>query len=108
LKSFIIYPRGFNLKLFLVFSTIIFLSKVSTSYAQDLEPRAYSNIPFGLNFIAAGYAYTSGGVLFDPAVPLENAHIRIHGSVLAYTRSINVGGLSGKVDMVLPYAWLSG
>lgn len=103
-----IHPRGFNLKLFLFFSTIIFLLGFSATYAQDLEPRAYSNIPVGLNFIAAGYAYTSGGVLFDPTVPLENAHIKIHGSVLAYARSLNIGGLSGKIDMVLPYAWLSG
>ena len=102
------YTWGLNLKLFLLFSVIIFLSKGSATYAQDLEPRAYSNIPVGLNFIAAGYAYTSGGVVFDPTIPLENAHIQIHGSVLAYARSLNIGGLSGKVDMVLPYAWLSG
>jgi hypothetical protein len=87
---------------------LIFLSKLSPVYAQDLEPRAFTNIPVGVNFLLAGYAYSSGGVLFDPAVPLENAHINIHGSVFAYARSIKVGRMSGKVDMILPYAWLSG
>ena len=98
----------FKLKLFLFFCAINILSALSRVYAQDLEPRAYTNIPVGLNFILAGYAYTAGGVVFDPAVPLENANIKIHGSVLAYARSIKIGRMSGKVDMVLPYAWLSG
>ena len=61
-----------------------------------------------MNFILAGYAYSSGGVLFDPSVPLENANIKIHGSVLAYARSVKIGGMSGRIDMVVPYAWLSG
>ena len=49
-----------------------------------------------------------GGVLFDPAVPLENANIKIHGALFAYARSIKIGRMSGKFDMILPYAWLSG
>ena len=56
----------------------------------------------------AGYTHIEGGVLFDPAVPLENANIKINGSLFAYARSLNIGGLSGKFDMIAPYAWLSG
>jgi hypothetical protein len=91
-----------------VVSFSILLSCLSSLGAQDLEPRAYTNIPVGMNFVVAGYAYSTGGVLFDPAVPLENANIKIHGTVLAYARSIKVGRMSGKIDMILPYAWLSG
>ena len=61
-----------------------------------------------MNFGIIGYAYSAGGVLFDPTIPLENANIKIHGSVLAYARSIQIGGMSGKIDMIIPYAWLSG
>ena len=95
-------------KLTLLLSTFIFLTGLSPVCSQDLEPRAYTNIPVGLNFVVAGYAYSVGGVLFDPAVPLENANIKTHGTVLAYARSIKIGRMSGKVDMILPYAWLSG
>ena len=84
------------------------LLSIAGAEAQDLEPRAYTNIPVGVNFIVAGYAYSAGGVLFDPSVPLDNANIKIHGTVLAYARSIKVGPMSGKIDMILPYAWLSG
>lgn len=100
--------QGFSLRFFLPFYVIIFLSRISPVYAQELEPRAYSNIPVGLNFGIIGYAYSAGGVLFDPTIPLENANIKIHGSVLAYARSIQIGGMSGKIDMIIPYAWLSG
>jgi hypothetical protein len=77
-------------------------------HGQDLEPRAYTNIPVGLNFLLAGYVYTAGGVVFDPAVPLDNANIKIHGTVMAYARSVKIGRMSGKIDMIMPYAWLSG
>ena len=32
----------------------------TTLHAQDLEPRAYSNSPIGLNFVIAGYGYATG------------------------------------------------
>jgi hypothetical protein len=98
----------FDVQLITLLTAVIFLSFGSPVNAQDLEPRAYSNIPVGLNFIVAGYVYSAGGVLFDPTVPLENANIQIHGAVLAYARSIKIGKMSGKVDMILPFAWLSG
>ena len=98
----------FDIKIISLFTVIVLFTMQSPAYAQDLEPRAYSNIPVGLNFVLAGYAYTAGGVLFDPAVPLDNAKIKIHGAILAYARSIKIGKMSGKIDMVVPYAWLSG
>lgn len=99
---------GFKTKLLRLTGTIVLFSRISTVCAQDLEPRAYTNIPRGINFIVAGYTHMSGGVVFDPTVPIENADIKVNGSVFAYVRSINIGGLSGKIDMILPYAWLSG
>ena len=101
-------PPGFKPKLLQLIGTIVLLLRISPVCAQDLEPRAYTNIPKGVNFIVAGYTHMSGGVLFDPAVPLDNAKIKINGSVFAYARSLNIGGLSGKFDMIVPFVWLSG
>jgi hypothetical protein len=101
--------KGLKLKFTSIFLiSFALMPMVSLLEAQDLEPRAYTNIPKGVNFVVAGYAYSAGGVLFDPAVPLDNANIKIHGSVFAFARSIKVGRMSGKFDMILPYAWLSG
>jgi Putative MetA-pathway of phenol degradation len=75
---------------------------------QDLEPRTYSNIPVGLNFLIAGYGYSVGGVVTDPSFPLEDGDVQIHSTVLAYARAVDVWGTSGKFDVVLPFAWVSG
>lgn len=80
----------------------------SRAAAQELEPRAYSNAPVGMNFVIAGYGYSGGGVAFDPSVPLTDADIRIHTALFAYARALDIAGLAGKFDIVLPYAWLSG
>ncbi len=74
--------------------------------AQDLEPRAYSNSPTGLNFLIVGYGYATGSVLTDPALPLDNVTNEMNVGVLAYARSLNVAGNSAKVDVVLPYGSL--
>src|SRR5262249_43735897 len=76
--------------------------------AQDLEPRAYANTPVGLNFLIAGYAFSEGGVATDPSLPLKDGSLNVHGAILAYARSLDVWRRSGKVDVVLPYAWASG
>lgn len=87
---------------------VIFLLLPHFLYAQDLEPRNYTNIPVGMNFVLLGYGYTTGEVLFDPTVPLDYALIKTHGTVMAFARSLKVGRMSGKFDMIVPYAWLSG
>ena len=76
--------------------------------AQDIEPRSYSNAPVGVNFAVAGYGYADGGVAADPSLPLTNAEIKVHSAFLAYARSLDVFGRSGKFDVLLPYAWLKG
>lgn len=76
--------------------------------AQDLEPRAYSNTPTGMNFLLAGYAYSTGTAGPDAAVPLTDTHVNIHTAFHAYARSLDVWGTSGKVDVILPYSWASG
>src|SRR5262245_1637932 len=76
--------------------------------AQDLEPRAYSNTPVGMNFLIAGYAYTFGDVTFDASTPIKDANLTTHSAYLAYAHAFGLWGRPVKLDVVLPYAWLSG
>jgi hypothetical protein len=76
--------------------------------AQAMEPRAYSNLPVGLNFLLAGYAYSQGDVAFDASVPLTDADIRIHALPVAYVRTLDVLGASGSIALLLPIVDLSG
>ncbi len=78
------------------------------AHGQELEPRAYSNLPMGLNFLAAGYAHSQGGLSTDPSLPLTDAHLKIDTGVVAYVRGIDLWGNSGKFDIIAPYSHLSG
>jgi len=97
-------PAGWRAAFFVLALT----ASAVSGWAQDIEPRAYSNIPLDVNFLIAGYGYAEGGLVTDPALPLENANLQTHTSVLAYARSFEVGGQSGKFDAILPYSWISG
>lgn len=81
---------------------------ISNSMAQDIEPRAYASSPVGINFLIAGYAYSEGGLMADAALPLEDGQLDVHAVVLAYVRSLDAWGRSSKVEVVLPYADVSG
>jgi len=77
-------------------------------HAQALEPRSYANTPVGINFALLGYGYTQGDVAFDASSPIEDAKVHVHAGLLAYARSLDVWGLSGKVLAALPVAEVSG
>ncbi len=88
----------------LLLISICFLACTSNLDAQELEPRALTNLPRGLNFAAVGYAHGSGNTLLDPALPLEDFNGNMNTIVLGYVKSVNFFGASGKVDVVLPFA----
>ena len=75
--------------------------------AQDIEPRAYSNAPIGVNFLIAGYAYTRGGIAFG-SLPITNPNLDTSSAVIAYARVLDLWGMSAKFDAIVPYTWLSG
>jgi hypothetical protein len=76
--------------------------------AQDLEPRAYANTPVGLNFLIGGYVHSKGTIGTDPSVPLTDTEVELHSAVLAYVRTLDLWGRSGKVDLIAPYTWADG
>jgi hypothetical protein len=80
----------------------------SPAHAQDIEPRAYSNAPVGVNFLIAGYAYTSGGLAFDSALPLSDPDLSTSNAVVAYARVLDFRGKSAKFDVIAPLSSLSG
>ena len=84
------------------------LGLLAVADAQDIEPRAYSNAPIGINFLVAGYAYTQGALSFDPALSLTDADLRTNNAVIGYARVLDLGGKSGIFDVTLPYTFLSG
>jgi hypothetical protein len=80
----------------------------TAAHGQELEPRAFSALPTGMNFLAAGYLHSQGGLSTNPALPLQDAQLQIDTGVLAYVRALDLWGLSGKFDAIVPYSNLSG
>jgi hypothetical protein len=86
----------------------LLLAATSAARAQDIEPRAYSNAPVGVNFLVGGYVYTQGSLSTDPSVPLTNPHLTTHNAVLGYGHVFQLWGQSAKLNVVVPYSWLGG
>ncbi len=84
--------------------SFLFCFSSRESISQELEPRALTNIPVGMNFAVIGYGYSQGNILLDPAVPIEDVNAKLHQVAGAYMRSIKLFGLAGKVDVIVPWA----
>ena len=91
-----------------VLAVSVLLFMATQAHAGDIEPRAYVNTPVGVNFLIAGYVYSDGGLSTAGSSPLKDAQLKIHTEVLAYARTLDVWGKSGKFDVILPYSELSG
>jgi hypothetical protein len=86
----------------------LFLDAATAARAQEIEPRAYSNAPVGVNFLVGGYAYTQGSLPTNPSLPLTNSHLTTSSALLAYGHVFELWGQSAKVNVVAPYSWLGG
>ena len=71
--------------------------------AQDVQPRVYTPAPVGVNAITLNYAFSTGGLLFDKTVPVENVVGDVHSISPAYSRTLGVFGLSARADIVVPF-----
>jgi hypothetical protein len=96
-----IKPRSKKFLRVFIFSLLL----VNTSFSQELEPRGLTNLPLGSNFIVGGYVYSSGNILLDPALPIEDLNSNLHSFAAGYLRAINLFGLSSKVDVIIPFAF---
>ena len=66
------------------------------TFAQEIEARAYSNAPIGINFVSGGIAQAKSG------------SYTLTTEVASLTRIIDVFGQSGRINLLVPYAQLSG
>jgi len=71
--------------------------------AQDMEPRAYSAAPVGMNFLVTGYSWSTGSVVFDPTLPITDVQADVQGLVVAVGHSFNFLGDLGLFTAAIPY-----
>ncbi len=81
-----------------------FVTAVMPLYPQDLTPRAYVITPTRSHAVILSSSFSSGNVLIDPTVPIEDAKGTFQVPVLGYYQSFNLFGRSSNINVVLPYA----
>ena len=72
--------------------------------AQELTPRMFWPAPKGTSILVAGYAYSTGDILFDYSIPIEDADSSINTAVLAYARTVDLWGRTTNFLVELPYS----
>ena len=66
------------------------------AYSQEIEARAYSNAPIGMNFVTGGLAQAKSGTY------------TLNTQALSLTHVLDVGGQSSRITLLLPYSELTG
>jgi hypothetical protein len=87
---------------------VILLLASVPARSQQIEPRAYSNAPTGVNFLLGLYGHAQGSLVIDESLPLKDADLDVDMAVAGFVRTLDVWGLHAKATVLVPYAWLSG
>ena len=82
----------------------LLLVGTGTAQAQQLEPRAYSPAPVGLNIFGVAAYFSSGGEVTDPASPIQNVIARVSTAMPYYGRTFGLLGRQASVTVATPVA----
>src|SRR5262245_32617849 len=82
---------------------LLVLSMAAPILAQEMEPRAYSRAPVGTQFVVFSYAYQTGDVLTDAALPLSNVKVKLSAGSMAYGRTFGLLGRQANVSIFSSY-----
>jgi hypothetical protein len=78
---------------------------VTPTDAQELEPRAFSPSPVGTTFVLGGLGRSEGGILFDPALDIDNVQADLWIATFGAGRTFALAGRQAKLLAVVPIAW---
>lgn len=90
------------------FYLIVLFFICNWSIAQDLEPRAYANMPKGINIIVATYGFMKGDVVTEPSLPIEDFIISSNNLGAGYMRSFGLWGKLARIQLAVPYTFMDG
>jgi len=85
--------------------TLVVVILAAHGSAQELEPRAYSASPVGLNFVVVGFGRSSGSVLFDPNVQITDVEATLQHPTIGLGRTFGLFGRQCLITAAVPYVW---
>jgi hypothetical protein len=71
--------------------------------AQDMEPRAYSASPVGVNFVVVVYSRSTGGIVFDPSLPFSDVRATVNATTAGVGHTFDLLGKLALVSVATPY-----
>ncbi|MDZ7612399.1 MAG: transporter [Flavobacteriaceae bacterium] len=80
-------------------------SFITVVNAQDLDPRAYVNIPVNATIVISGLTFSKGDVLLDPSLPIEDLDATVESASLGVSHTFSLFGQTAQALAVLPYSW---
>ena len=80
---------------------LLLVACAATVRAQELEPRAFSPGPTGLNIAIATLGYTTGDLVFDSSIPITGASADTWVAGGGYQRFFGLGGQTAKIAVLL-------
>jgi len=93
-------PRGV-----VVVASVLTLLAAGGLDAQELEPRAFSPSPVGTTFVLGAVGRSEGGILFDPALDIDNVQTDLWIATVGAGRTFGLAGRQARILGVLPIAW---
>ncbi len=72
--------------------------------AQDLDPRAYANVPINATFLVTGFALSHGGVVTDPTLPVTDIDATVETPSIGLAHSFSLFGKTAQAFGALPYS----
>jgi hypothetical protein len=84
---------------------LVVLLAVGPAGGQELEPRAFSPSPVGTTFVMGGFGKSEGGILFDPALDIDNVQADLWIVTVGAGHTFSLGGRQARALAVLPIAW---
>ena len=96
-----------NLKLFAIAVVVLGCGFIGPTIAgaQDLEPRAYAAAPTGLRFVVVAIGRSTGGVIVDASLPVDDVQASVNSAGLGLGATTNLFGRTALLLGVVPYAW---
>jgi hypothetical protein len=84
---------------------LLLTNALHSAAAQELEPRAYSASPVGLNFVVVSFGRSTGSVTFDPTVPITDVQAHLNIPALGVGHTFGIWGRQALLTAALPYVW---
>jgi outer membrane putative beta-barrel porin/alpha-amylase len=82
---------------------VCFVCAPGRSAAQEIDPRSYTPNPTNLTILVAAYGYSTGAVLTDPALPVEDVEAELNAAAVGVGRTFGLFGRSANSTIVLPF-----